>query len=268
MRRVLSIAIACVWLGVGAASSGCIGFEPIEGRPCPCGGGFECCENQCVAATKAATCHAGASIDAGADRPLSDAHAPGDANMDRPVVVDAPPADRPSDASDTGPVHDALPDALPDLRPGDLVGDAPPDGPTCTGDGGQAMARFLGSDFLIRSGSPSDKIYSGQFRLEPCERLLNDDGAVIYTQDQSYIPPLTVGLTILHTFDPAGPGMTSPAQQPPGKYMISSPMLSYDTATKTYTYQFHGVNFVTCPDGTTCPYIDSTNYRVVIDVVR
>jgi hypothetical protein len=60
--------------------------------------------------------------------------------------------------------------------------------------------------------------------------------------------------------------MTSPAAQPPGKYYIDSPAMTYDALTATYAYSFHAVNFVTCPDAGACQYIDSTNYRVAIDV--
>jgi hypothetical protein len=44
-------------------------------------------------------------------------------------------------------------------------------------------------------------------------------------------------------------------------------MLAYDAATDTYTDSFHGLNFVTCPAGEVCQDIDSTEFRVVIDVV-
>jgi hypothetical protein len=279
MKRGLAIAVACAWIGV----VGCFRSEPIEGRPCPCGDGFVCCVNQCVQATDTATCHADgaiASSDADTDRNVGDGSAPRDATRDRSadvdlrVLPDASPADQASDASDAGASADRFGDgeagdAADDARDGaqDAVVDAPTDGPACVGDGSQMTARVLGADFLHRGSTTTDEIYSGSFKLGPCERLVDNDAVVVYTQDQSFIPPLTAGLTILHTFDPAGPGMTSPAEQPPGKYYIDSPMLDHDAATDTYTYSFHGVNFVTCPDAGVCQYIDSTEFRVVIDVV-
>jgi hypothetical protein len=39
--------------------------------------------------------------------------------------------------------------------------------------------------------------------VSPCERLLDNDAVVVYTRHQSLLPPLTAGVTILHTFDPA-----------------------------------------------------------------
>jgi hypothetical protein len=198
------------------------------------------------------------SVDTGADV------AQVEASLDDVARVDA------AAPTDTGSPEKALPESGPDasvaeVGPGPLdADDGGPDSCPSEADASPTL-RDLGEDILAIGPMPTDQIYSGQFKLLPCEELINDSATTLYYGDLNSFPMnLTSGLTIVHTFEPGMPNAPADPMQPPGKYYVDSPMLTFDPKSGVYEYSFHATNFVTCPG--TCQYIDTTHYRVLIEV--
>jgi hypothetical protein len=197
-----------------------------------------------------------ASVDTGADVVQVEA------SLDEVVRADA-----------AAPIESGLPkEALPESGLDASVAEV---GPADANDGGPDLCpsgvdasptlRDLGEDILAIGPMPTDQIYVGQFKLLPCEQLINDSAATLYYGDLNSLPMnLTSGLTIVHTFEPGMPNAAADPTQPPGKYYVDSPMLTFDAKSGIYEYSFHATNFVTCPG--TCQYIDTTHYRVLIEV--
>jgi hypothetical protein len=159
---------------------------------------------------------------------------------------------------------------VPDATAQDVAEVVVPD--ACAASDAQATPQIIYTGFLDigTTMSQTERTYAGPFKLRPCEHLVNGNASALYTQDTSTIAPVTSGLTILHTFEPAGPYMTPPATQPPGKYSISQVSLAYDATIDTYTWSFYGINYVywPCTPSPTCKSVDDAMYRVVIDVVQ
>jgi hypothetical protein len=251
-----------------AAVGACVPMVSESDRPCPCAEGFMCCETTqtCRKESECPPARTGsdAPYDSTDDLAHRDAMSLPDISstvLDGGVGADGPPvqvtADSANDLAAQNP-SDAT------ARDEENVNDA------CASDA-QLGPQTIASAFLdIGMMTQTERFYSGQFRLSPCTHLANGEASELYTQDaqDGGIPPVTSGLTIVHTFEPAGPYMTPPATQPPDKYSITQMSVAYDPTIDTYTWSFLGVNYVfwTCTPSPTCRFVDGILYRVVIDV--
>jgi hypothetical protein len=256
-----------------AAVGACVPLVSELDRPCPCAEGFICCETTHTCRKKSEC-----------PTPRTDSNAPRDAtddlaDRDATSSPDISPADVLDGAvgADSPPVQDTT-DSANDMAAQDTTDATAQDAAeenvnvkdACLSDA-QAGPQIISSAFLdIGMMSQSERFYSGQFQLGPCQHLANGNASTLYSQDANSIPPVTSGLTILHTFEPAGPYMTPPATQPAGKYSISQESLAYDATIDTYTWSFYGINYVIwpCTPSPTCTSVDDALYRVVIDVVQ
>ena len=261
LRSVTAVAIVAV--------AGCARLVSEADRPCPCAEGFVCCETT-------HTCRE--QIECPPPRTNSDAHDDSTndlANRDAASSPDVSSSDVVDGAAGIDSPRVQITDGANDLDAGDTrdadVQDAPQEKVTdaCAPDA-QTGPQIISSGFLDIDMSESDRFYSGQFQLDPCMHLTNGNASTSYAPDNNSIPPVTSGLTIFHTFEPAGPYMTPPATQPPGKYSISQVSLAYDATLDTYTWSFYGTNYVVlpCTPSPTCTAVDGTWYRVVIDVAQ
>jgi hypothetical protein len=244
-----------------AAVEACVPMVSESDRPCPCAEGFICCETT-------HTCRRESECPPARE----DSDAPHDATslpdvsstvLDGGVGADGPPVRGTTDSANDVAARDPLDATERDAADGN-VEDA------CASDA-QLGPQVIAYAFLdIGMMTQTERFYSGQFKLSPCTHLANGEASELYTQDaqDGGIPPVTSGLTIVHTYEPAGPYMTPPATQPPDKYSITQMSVAYDPTIDTYTWSFLGVNYVfwTCTPSPTCRFVDGILYRVVIDV--
>jgi hypothetical protein len=251
-----------------AAVGACVPMVSASDRPCPCAEGFTCCETTHTCRKQSECPPPRTDSDAPYDSTDDLAHRDATSSPDiSPDVLDG------AVGADSPPFQDT-PDSANDLAAQDASDDTARDGAeqnfkdACASDA-QVGPQIIAYAFLdIGMMTESQRFYSGQFQLSPCTHLANGDASELYTQDANSIPPVTSGLTVVHTFEPAGPYMTPPATQPAGKYSITELSVAYDPTIDTYTWSFWGVNYVfwTCTPSPTCRYIDGALYRVVIDV--
>jgi len=262
-RLLRAAAIALVAVGA------CVPLVSELDRPCPCAEGFICCETTHTC-RKQSECpqprtDSDAPYDSTDDLADRDATSSPDISaadvLDGAVGADSPPVQDTTDSANDLAAQDTSDATAPDAAGGNVEDACVPDA--------QAGPQIIAYAFLdIGMMSQSERFYSGQFQLGRCTHLANGNASALYTQDANSIPPLTSGLTILHTFEPAGPYMTPPATQPAGKYSISQVSLAYDAIIDTYTWSFYGINYVIwpCTPSPTCTSVDDALYRVVIDV--
>jgi len=249
-----------------AAVGACVPLVSELDRPCPCAEGFICCETTCRRQSECPLPRTDSDASYDSTNGLADRDAPSSPDVSPADVVDAgadiPTVRDASDgANDVGAVvtRDAIPQDTADENSRDA----------CVSDA-QTGPQAISSGFLDIGMSESDRFYSGQFQLNRCTHHTNGNASALYTPDVNNIPSVTSGLTILHTFTPAGPYMTPPPTQPDGKYSISQVSLAYDAALDTYTWSFYGTNYsvLPCTPGPGCTAVDGAFYRVVIDVAQ
>lgn len=254
-----------------AAFGACVPLVSELDRPCPCAEGFICCETTRTCKNQGECPRPRTDSDSSNDSidDLTDRDATSSPDisaadvLDGAVGADSPPVQGTTDSANDLDAQDTSDATAPEAAQGN-VKDA------CVADA-QTGPQIITAAFLdIGMMSQSERFYSGQFQLSPCTHLANGNASALYTQDANSIPPVTSGLTILHTFEPAGPYMTPPATQPAGKYSISQESLAYDATIDTYTWSFYGINYVIlpCTPSPGCTAVDGALYRVVIDVVQ
>jgi len=252
-----------------AAVAGCARLASETDRPCPCAEGFVCCptthtcrqENECPPPAADADAANDSTVDRGDRDAASSPDVASADTLDGSVRADSSLVQSETDAANDSTAEDSSSDAR-DAAVENVRDACDPDAPT--------GPQIISSGFLDLGMTETDRFYSGQFQLDPCTHLTNGNASASYAPDNNDIPPVTSGLTIFHTFEPAGPYMTPPATQPPGKYSISQVSLAYDAVIDTYTWSFFGTNYsvLPCMPGPTCTAVDGTWYRVVIDVAQ